>query len=633
MKEDLNEFFSLIGKAKKEKEDEFRSLVGEIDIDSIFSSVKISLEEEKKKKEKQLKEEKKKKEKQAKQVKALEAWLYAEPKEEKKSENNKVIIDDLNGKPSFEVIDIIKPQPIGASVVKEEFIQEVIGNKTEKENENDSIDQALKILETITSKEEVRENTTDPEIIKIRRELEYLKNLVNAQGGGGEVRLEFLDDIDRNTAKVNGKFLKYESSSGKWIGADASGGGGGSDYASVAGIATYAITAGIATYASTAGVSTYSTSAGIATYSNSAGISTYASTAGIATYAITAGIATYASTAGIATYASTAGVSTYSTSAGIATYSISSGISTYASNAGYATTSGISTTSQGLTGTPDITVGTIIATTASFSGNVSIAGTLTYEDVTSVDSIGLITARSGIEIGPLLGIAATISSSGSATFSGILTASSFSGDLSGNVFGNADTATYATSSGVSTYSTNSGIATYATIAGVSTYSTNSGIATYSTSSGISTYATIAGVSTYSTNSGIATYATSAGVSTNVSGGTADVTSLILPDGLVSSVSQTTTTISETSIDTFSAATYRSAKYQIQISRGSEYQITEIFIVHDDTSSYGTEYATVKTGSTLSSFSTDIDTGNVRLLVTPTDTASTTFKLIRTLVEV
>ena len=552
MKEDLNEFFSLIGKAKKEKEDEFRYLVGEIDIDSIFSSVKISLEEEKKKKEKQLKEEKKKKEKQAKQVKALEAWLYAEPKEEKKSENNKVIIDDLNGKPSFEVIDIIKPQPIGASVVKEEFIQEVIGNKTEKENENDSIDQALKILETITSKEEVRENTTDPEIIKIRRELEYLKNLVNAQGGGGEVRLEFLDDIDRNTAKVNGKFLKYESSSGKWIGADASGGGGGSDYASVAGIATYA---------------------------------------------------------------STAGVSTYSTSAGIATYSISSGISTYSSNAGYATTSGISTTSQGLTGTPDITVGTIIATTASFSGNVSIAGTLTYEDVTSVDSIGLITARSGIEIGPLLGIAATISSSGSATFSGILTASSFSGDLSGNVFGNADTATYATSSGVSTYST------------------NSGIATYSTSSGISTYATIAGVSTYSTNSGIATYATSAGVSTNVSGGTADVTSLILPDGLVSSVSQTTTTISETSIDTFSAATYRSAKYQIQISRGSEYQITEIFIVHDDTSSYGTEYATVKTGSTLSSFSTDIDTGNVRLLVTPTDTASTTFKLIRTLVEV
>ena len=44
-------------------------------------------------------------------------------------------------------------------------------------------------------------------------------------GGGGEVRLEFLDDVDRDTAKVDGKFLKYQSSTGKWVGADASGGG------------------------------------------------------------------------------------------------------------------------------------------------------------------------------------------------------------------------------------------------------------------------------------------------------------------------------------------------------------------------------------------------------------------------
>ena len=37
-------------------------------------------------------------------------------------------------------------------------------------------------------------------------------------GGGGEVRLEFLDDVDRDTAKVDGKFLKYQSSTGKWVG-------------------------------------------------------------------------------------------------------------------------------------------------------------------------------------------------------------------------------------------------------------------------------------------------------------------------------------------------------------------------------------------------------------------------------
>ena len=35
---------------------------------------------------------------------------------------------------------------------------------------------------------------------------------------------------------------------------------------------------------------------------------------------------------------------------------------------------------------------------ATFTGNVSIAGTLTYEDVTNVDAIGVITARSGVSI-------------------------------------------------------------------------------------------------------------------------------------------------------------------------------------------------------------------------------------------
>ena len=50
------------------------------------------------------------------------------------------------------------------------------------------------------------------------------KNLSSGSGGGGEVRLEFLDDVERSTAKVDGKFLKYSSSSGKFVGADASGG-------------------------------------------------------------------------------------------------------------------------------------------------------------------------------------------------------------------------------------------------------------------------------------------------------------------------------------------------------------------------------------------------------------------------
>ena len=43
--------------------------------------------------------------------------------------------------------------------------------------------------------------------------------------------------------------------------------------------------------------------------------------------------------------------------------------------------------------------GVITATSGSFSGNVSVGGTLTYEDVTNIDSVGVVTARLGIRVG------------------------------------------------------------------------------------------------------------------------------------------------------------------------------------------------------------------------------------------
>ncbi len=66
---------------------------------------------------------------------------------------------------------------------------------------------------------------------------------------------------------------------------------------------------------------------------------------------------------------------------------------------------------------------------ASFSGDVSIGGTLTYEDVTNVDSVGLITARTGIIVqGTGIGLSVT---GGGARVTGIVTATSFSGNISG----------------------------------------------------------------------------------------------------------------------------------------------------------------------------------------------------------
>ena len=52
----------------------------------------------------------------------------------------------------------------------------------------------------------------------------------------------------------------------------------------------------------------------------------------------------------------------------------------------------------GLTGTPDITVRNVVATAATFSGNVTVSGTLEYEDVTDINAVGIITAQNGIEV-------------------------------------------------------------------------------------------------------------------------------------------------------------------------------------------------------------------------------------------
>ena len=71
------------------------------------------------------------------------------------------------------------------------------------------------------------------------------------------------------------------------------------------------------------------------------------------------GTATTATTAG---YATTAGIST------TATYAVTAGIATNATTAGYATTAGISTVAQNLTGTPDITVGSVVGSALTVSG-------------------------------------------------------------------------------------------------------------------------------------------------------------------------------------------------------------------------------------------------------------------------
>ena len=83
------------------------------------------------------------------------------------------------------------------------------------------------------------------------------------------------------------------------------------------------------------------------------------------------------------------------------------------------------------TGSVIISGGVGIAKTLHVGGSVSVGGTLTYEDVTNVDSVGVITSRVAVKVGS----GVTLSKDGDGFFTGIVTATTFKGALIGNVEG------------------------------------------------------------------------------------------------------------------------------------------------------------------------------------------------------
>ena len=74
------------------------------------------------------------------------------------------------------------------------------------------------------------------------------------------------------------------------------------------------------------------------------------------------------------------------------------GNATSATTANSATTATTATNAAGLTGSPAIQVASVVATGHIQADTVSVASTLTYEDVTNIDSVGVVTARTGIKV-------------------------------------------------------------------------------------------------------------------------------------------------------------------------------------------------------------------------------------------
>lgn len=269
-------------------------------------------------------------------------------------------------------------------------------------------------------------------------------------GGGGEVRLEFLDDLDRDTALVDGKFLKYQASTKTFVGADAS---------------------------------------------------------------------------------------------------------------GESTKTLDSVLGDGNSSTKGMSVGILTATNAFITGDLNVTGDLVYDEVTgrNINITGIATAAT-INVGT----ATTIDGSG-VNVTGIITATTFSGNITGNATGLSGSPDIAV--------------------------------------------------------------------TNITSGIVTATNLELIAGDIQSGIKTTTSTDAATVISVSATTYRSAQYQIQVVEGTNYNMTTINVLHDGTDTYMTEFGTINQPTGIATFSTDINSGSLRLLGYPTSSNSTTFKVLFSALEI
>ena len=174
--EKLVDFFSLIAKEKKQtKEKIIKSEKKIADIEQLFSSLTN----------------KKKKTKPKKQL-----LLEPENSEEKIKEEEHIV---------SEVLDELEPIE-----TKESVIEKVTEKLSEMRVANQLDKDRLKTLDKITSLDEMKK-----EFVKFR---EVVTKQMASVGGGGEVNLAKLDDVDTTTALVDKRVLQYDGTTGKFVG-------------------------------------------------------------------------------------------------------------------------------------------------------------------------------------------------------------------------------------------------------------------------------------------------------------------------------------------------------------------------------------------------------------------------------
>ena len=198
--------------------------MGEVSLGDLFTS----LNEEKKRAKQKLIE---KEEKRKKDAQIFENIFFDKPQEPVKTDDWK-----QNYTPTeIESVDIISPEPLQPSPGAEKFEEEIAELEQEQEQEelSENIERWKDNLDILVPKEE-QITEEDNSINRLTREVDMLRKMlyetiqkVEVQGGGGEVNLQFLDDVDRDSILVNGTFLQYDAVAGVWTGGTAVTNGGG----------------------------------------------------------------------------------------------------------------------------------------------------------------------------------------------------------------------------------------------------------------------------------------------------------------------------------------------------------------------------------------------------------------------
>ena len=139
--------------------------------------------------------------------------------------------------------------------------------------------------------------------------------------------------------------------------------------------------------------------------------------------------------------------------------------------------------------------------------------------------------------------------------------------------------------------------------------------------------------TASASTGAVTLSLPQSIATTSSPSFAGITvgSVTLTDALIGTATTSLSTTSATVVDTWSATTYSTAKYIVQMTNGNDIEVLEALVTVDGNDNvYITEYADVISNAQIGTTNADFAGGSVRLLVTATD--GTTVKVHKTLIE-